>query len=157
MKPLLAVAAALHFSFVSVAYGLGNLPHGNVAKSISSEEKAFGREGDPQRATRTINIEVRDAAHFSPAELNIKADETVRFEVRNSGKTMHEMVLGRIEDLKQVELQRKLPGVPDDEPYATRWRQVRAIAWSGNSPGQVSSITPVWHPATSKPVGSEKL
>jgi uncharacterized cupredoxin-like copper-binding protein len=53
---------------------------------------------------------------FAPAELTIKQGETIRFRVKNSGKVMHEMVLGTMEELKEhAETMRKQPGMAHDE------------------------------------------
>jgi len=85
---------------------------------ISSEEKVFGREGDPRKVVRTIRVEMSDAMRFTPAELRIRQGDTVRFVVKNSGKVMHEMVLGTMRELKEhSELMKKHPGMEHDEPY----------------------------------------
>lgn len=89
-----------------------------AVKEISSEEKTFGREGDPKKANRTVKIDMSDTMRFTPSELRIKAGETVRFEVKNSGNTMHEIVLGTMAELKEhAELMRKHPGMEHDEPH----------------------------------------
>ena len=42
----------------------------------------------------------------------------MRFIVKNSGKTMHEMVLGTMQELKEhAEVMKKHPGMEHDEPY----------------------------------------
>ena len=90
----------------------------SAKKSISTEENAFGREGDPKKVSRTVNVDMSDAMRFSPASLTVKQGETVRFVVKNSGKVMHEMVLGTLSELKEhAELMKKLPGMEHDEPY----------------------------------------
>jgi uncharacterized cupredoxin-like copper-binding protein len=87
-------------------------------KTISTEEKDFGREGDPKRATRTVRVDMSDKMRFSPASLTIKQGETVKFVVKNSGKVMHEMVLGTTKELKEhAEMMRKHPTMEHDEPY----------------------------------------
>jgi uncharacterized cupredoxin-like copper-binding protein len=96
--------------------------HGDKAKekprSISSEEHAFGRQGDPKKITRTVNVDMADTMRYSPSEIAIKRGETIRFEVKNSGKTMHEIVFGTMKELKEhAELMRKHPGMEHDEPY----------------------------------------
>jgi uncharacterized cupredoxin-like copper-binding protein len=48
----------------------------------------------------------------------VREGETVRFLVKNSGATLHEMVLGTMDELKKhAELMRKHPGMEHDEPY----------------------------------------
>jgi uncharacterized cupredoxin-like copper-binding protein len=91
---------------------------GKSRKSISSEEKAFGRAGDPKKATRTIKVDASDTMRFTPAALHVKQGETIRFDVKNSGRTMHEMVLGTMQDLKaHAEHMRKHAAMNHDEPY----------------------------------------
>ena len=74
------------------------------------EERAFGREGDPKKVTRTIKLDMTDAFRFTPSEITVKRGETVKFVVSNSGKQLHEMVLGTTEELKEhAELMKKFP------------------------------------------------
>jgi len=93
---LLAVTAAL---FAQSAFSQGH-------------EKAFGRKGDPKKVSRTIDLDLSDAMRFAPAELAVKQGDTVRFRLKNSGKVMHEMVLGTMPDLKaHADTMRKDPGM----------------------------------------------
>ena len=90
----------------------------SARKAISTEEKAFGREGDPKKVSRTVTVDMSDKMRFSPASLTVRQGETVRFVVKNSGKVMHEMVLGTMRELKEhAELMKKHPGMEHDEPY----------------------------------------
>jgi len=87
-------------------------------KPISAEETAFGREGDPRKVSRTVKVDMSDKMRFTPARLAVRRGETVRFVVGNSGQTMHEMVLGTMEDLKKhAETMQKHPGMEHDEPW----------------------------------------
>jgi uncharacterized cupredoxin-like copper-binding protein len=88
------------------------------ARSISKEETAFGREGDPKNVSRTIKVDMDDRMRFTPGEVTVRRGETVRFRVTNSGKAMHEMVIGTMEELKKhAELMKKHPGMEHDEPH----------------------------------------
>jgi uncharacterized cupredoxin-like copper-binding protein len=83
-----------------------------------AEEHPFGRAADPQRAARTIDVDMSDAMRFTPAEITVRRGEIVRFRVKNSGKLLHEMVLGRKKDLERhAELMKKHPGMEHDEPH----------------------------------------
>ena len=100
------------------------LAHGDATdqkktgKKISTEEKEFGREGDPKKVSRTVQIDMSDTMRFAPASLTIKQGETVKFVVRNSGKVMHEMVIGPMKELKEhAEMMKKHPTMEHDEPY----------------------------------------
>lgn len=87
-------------------------------RKISTEEHAFGREGDPKKATRAINVDMSDQMRFTPAHITVKRGDTVRFVVKNAGKVMHEMVIGTMQELKaHAELMKKHPDMEHDEPY----------------------------------------
>ena len=119
MKRLISMGLAATFCASASVWAHGPRDQASGPKgAISTEERAFGREGDPKKATRTIRIDMHDRMRFEPASITIRRGEVVRFDVRNSGKTMHEMVLGTMEELKQhAELMRKHPGMEHDEPY----------------------------------------
>lgn len=88
------------------------------AAAISAEEKEFGRQGDPKKVSRTINIEMADNMRFAPSDISIKQGETIRFVVRNKGQLLHEMVIGTKKDLAEhAELMKKHPNMEHDEPY----------------------------------------
>ncbi len=93
-------------------------PKKPAAKKATVEEKVFGREGDPKKVTRTIPVDMSDAMRYAPMEITVKRGETVRFVAKNSGKVMHEMVLGTMKELKEhLELMRKHPNMEHDEPH----------------------------------------
>ena len=119
MKLLSVISAVLVWAHAGAVFAHEKSPAAATQKRvISTEEKAFGREGDPAKATRTIKVDMRDTMRFTPEQVRVRQGDTIRFEVRNSGKTMHEMVLGTIKELTEhAELMRKLPGMEHDEPY----------------------------------------
>jgi uncharacterized cupredoxin-like copper-binding protein len=102
-RVLRAFALAAVLALLSLpAYPHGEAKHGKkAAKPISTEEKAFGREGDPKKATHTVKVDMSDKLRFTPDSLTVKRGETVKFIVKNSGKLMHEMVLGTMQELKE--------------------------------------------------------
>jgi uncharacterized cupredoxin-like copper-binding protein len=97
----------------------GEKPHAKKeARKISTEELAFGREGDPRKASRTVRVDMGDKMRFTPDSLAVKQGDTVTFLVKNSGKVMHEMVIGTMKELKEhAEMMRKHPTMEHDEPY----------------------------------------
>ena len=102
MKPAKVLFFLFAFTMSAVVWAHDKAPQGKTEKKpISAEEKDFGREGDPKKASRTIRIDMSDTMRFTPADLTIKQGETIRFDVRNSGRTMHEMVLGTMKELKE--------------------------------------------------------
>lgn len=87
-------------------------------QSRPAAELPFGRAGDPARATRTVTVVMSDAMRFDPATILVRQGETVRFVVKNSGRALHEMVLGTSEGLAEhAELMKKYPGMEHDEPH----------------------------------------
>ena len=139
MQKLLGVLA---FTLASnFAWSHGDAPHKakTEKKTISTEEKAFGREGDPKKAARTIKIDMADTMRYSPSAITVKKGETVRFEVKNSGKVMHEIVLGTMQELKEhAELMRKHPGMEHEEPYMAHVPPGKTdrIVWQFTKPGE---------------------
>jgi uncharacterized cupredoxin-like copper-binding protein len=103
-----------------------------------SEEKTFGREGDAKKVSQTIHIDMRDEMEYLPNGLRLKVGDTVKFAVRNSGRIMHELVLGTMEELKEhAELMRKHPGMEHDEPYMAHVApgKTETIVWQFTKPG----------------------
>lgn len=83
------------------------------------EETAFGRQGDPARVDRVIAIDMNDRMRFAPEHLVVRQGETIRFVVNNSGKILHEMVLGTMPELKaHQQMMAKHPGMEHEEPYS---------------------------------------
>lgn len=113
------LCAALLTALASNAFAHSGAAHSPAKIDYSkAEEKAFGKAADPKRATRTIKIDMSDAMRFTPAEFTVKRGETVRLTVTNSGRTMHELVLGTMEELKEHgALMKKFPGMEHDEPH----------------------------------------
>ena len=141
MKLLPVVTAATTIAIASAAFAHGDKPHAVKAEKrpISIEEKAFGREGDPRKAKRTIKVDMSDRMRFSPSALEVKRGDTIRFEVKNSGKIMHEMVLGTMQELKEhAELMRKHPGMEHDEPYMAHVApgKIERIVWQFTKAGE---------------------
>ncbi|MFY9315922.1 MAG: cupredoxin family protein [Burkholderiales bacterium] len=132
--------AALFVAFALPAQAHGDATHKKkAAKTISTEEKEFGREGDPKKASRTVRIDMSDKLRFTPASLSIQQGETVKFVVKNSGKTMHEMVLGTMKGLREhAEMMRKHPTMEHDEPYMAHVApgKTETIVWQFTKAGE---------------------
>ncbi len=60
----------------------------------------YGQPGELDQVSRTIEVDMDDSMRFTPSKIDVKAGETVRFLISNSGQLPHEMVLGSIEELK---------------------------------------------------------
>ena len=119
MKLRTAILAAAIAAFAPLAHGDARHEHKHKAAGpVSPAERAFGRVGDPKKVSRTVDVDMSDQMRFTPAELAIRQGDTIRFRVKNSGKVMHEMVLGTMAELKKhAEMMQKHPGMAHDEPH----------------------------------------
>ncbi|CAM8634415.1 COG4454 Uncharacterized copper-binding protein [Burkholderiales bacterium] len=130
-------AGTLIASVPHEALAHGNAHHGSQTRSYAqvapAEQTAWGIAGDPAKVSRVIKVDMSDAMRFSPEVIQIKRNETIRFEVSNSGKVMHEMVIGTQKELDtHAEMMKKHPNMEHDEAY---------MAHVG--PGEKGEI--VWH------------
>lgn len=112
----MTLAAALA---APIAYAHGDKPHTKIDYS-KVEPTPFGIAADPKRATRVVRIDMSDKMRFTPETITVKQGETVRFLVRNSGRVLHEMVIGTMDDLRvHAEEMKKHPNMEHDEPHMT--------------------------------------
>ena len=113
----LVVALLAAFSTATVL-AHGNAEHDAQSPKTSKEETPFGKAGDPARVQRTIEVKMSDQMRFDPASIVVKRGETVRFRVTNTGRALHEMVIGRAKDLEEhAALMRKFPEMEHDEAH----------------------------------------
>jgi len=138
MKKLIGMPLMLAVGF---AFAHGEAKHDVKAASrpISAEEKPFGREGDPKNVKRTIRVGMSDRMRYDPEHIEVRVGETIRVQARNSGKVMHEMVIGTMAELKaHAEVMRKHPGMEHDEPYMAHVApgKTGAIVWQFTKPGE---------------------
>jgi len=115
---IIACTLALSLAFTTGALGNGGGTHGKKEDRPADEHTADrGRPGDPEKVTRSIEVEMNDAMRFRPDSIHVKRGETIRFIVRNVGKLRHEMVLGTIEEMKEhAEMMRMSPDMKHAEP-----------------------------------------
>ncbi len=90
---------------------------GDHHHSGGHHESAIGEPGKAAGVNRTVRIDMSDAMRFSPATIDAKQGETIRFVVFNSGKIKHELVLGTEKELKEhYEVMKKHPNMEHDDP-----------------------------------------
>jgi uncharacterized cupredoxin-like copper-binding protein len=142
VKALSSVTLSLGLAFgASAAYAHGGASHAkaSASTSISAEEHAFGKQGDPKKVSRTITVDMTDNMRFTPGDITVKQGETVKFVVVNQGKIMHEMVIGTMEELKaHGEMMKKHPGMEHDEPYMSHVAPGKKenLVWQFTQPGE---------------------
>jgi uncharacterized cupredoxin-like copper-binding protein len=119
--PLSALSTAIGAILLSGPAAAHGDAHSRKPASSSTSvmvEKSFGKTGHAAQVTRTVNVDMSDHMRFSPDALTVREGETLRFVVKNSGKLMHEFVLGTLPELKEhAELMQKFPSMEHDEPY----------------------------------------
>lgn len=102
MNKRMLVLAGLSVALVSGgAFGHGG--HlGAHAFGASGEpgSVSFGRPGDPAKVSRAIAVEMNDRECRLQKEVRIRQGDTLRFDVRNKGTRVHELVLGTSHELK---------------------------------------------------------
>lgn len=140
MNRIQALVAAALLGVSAAAVADGGHHHGKKsAGSVKKEQKEWGIAGDAGAAKRTIEISMTDNMRFTPDRIDVKQGETVRFVVKNSGKVMHELVLGTKQDLDaHAAMMAKFPGMEHDEPYMAHVGAAKTgqIVWTFNRPGE---------------------
>jgi len=115
---LLSCGVALGVAQSAIASG--DHAESHERESMHGQEPAdsgIGHPGKPMSRARVIKMTMSDGMRFSPADIRVKAGETVRFVVANTGKLRHEMVLATAAELKEhSEMMKKFPGMEHSEP-----------------------------------------
>ena len=137
-QPLLVAALLMLAAGTVQAHGDKSESHESAASELVEMVTPFGRAGEPGTATRTMHIDMKDTMRFLPDNLTVKSGETVRLLVKNSGQLLHELVLGRAEDLeKHAALMRKFPEMEHDEPNMVHVKPGKTgeVVWTFDKPG----------------------
>lgn len=134
MSSRLLVAAGLAAAFASGG-ALGHGGHlGTHAFGASGDPRtvAFGRPGDPAKVSRTIAVEMDDRECRLQKEIRIRQGDTLRFDVRNKGTRMHELVLGTSHELKaHAQDAAEKPDAEHEEPFILHVApgKLRTLVW----------------------------
>jgi uncharacterized cupredoxin-like copper-binding protein len=145
MKLLTSITAlavlSLPFSIAVQAHGdQAHKPSTAPAKAaIVKEQKPWGMADDAAKVTRIIRIDMLDTMRFSPSKLTIAQGETIRFDIRNKGKMLHELVIGTKKELDEhAALMVKFPNMEHDEPYMAHVAagKTGSIVWTFNQVGE---------------------
>jgi uncharacterized cupredoxin-like copper-binding protein len=105
---------------------------------VRKEQTQWGIAGDAIAARRTIAVFMGDHMRFDPSRIEVKQGETVKFVVKNSGKLLHEFVIGTSKTLDEhAALMLKFPGMEHDEPYMAHVKPGGSaqFVWTFNRPG----------------------
>ncbi|MCA1647356.1 MAG: heavy metal translocating P-type ATPase [Chloroflexi bacterium] len=88
-------AYLLAIALVALAIGAAALTFARSQMSTGSPEMSMATAAsDPRPVSRTVQVSTTDTLRFSPDLLNVRAGETIAFEISNPGTLPHEFFLG---------------------------------------------------------------
>ena len=136
MKTTLLLTALLA---VPLAHAHGDKKSMPIKETVS-EQSDWGIAGKHAQLARTIILDMTDAMRFTPDSIAVQEGDTVRFVVRNTGRMLHEMVIGTPAELaKHAALMARFAGMEHDAPYMEHDAPYMVHV----SPGKRGEI--VWH------------
>lgn len=139
----LGLVAALALLTTPLSFAHGDSSHAPAAHANHSApvaETAFGRLGDPKRVSRTITVDMTDNMRFTPGVLKVQRGETVRLNVVNKGRVLHELVLGTQADIHgHRQAMKKHPGMVHEQPQSAHVAAGSRgeVVWQFTEPGEV--------------------
>ena len=122
MKNAMLIFAALALSPIA-AYAhddahqgmMPGMAHGMAASGHAEGDghaQVVGEPGNPDKISRAIRVVMSDDMKLTPAKIEVRRGETIRFVLMNTGQVKHEMVLASMAELKEhAALMRKYPGM----------------------------------------------
>lgn len=114
----LALAGALTLASAGAFAAPGAAGHGHA------DEYAFGREGDPSKPARVVEVTMLEGDGtmlFEPPLVEVERGEQIRFVLANAGALDHEFVIGTVEEnRKHAEMMMKFPEMEHDDPNSRR-------------------------------------
>jgi len=122
----------------TISYAHGDEDHSKRAGPVKKEQKEWGIAGDAKAVKRTVTLTMTDAMRFTPDNVEVKQGETVKFVVKNTGKIMHELVIGTKKELDEhAAMMVKFPTMEHDEPYMAHVGAGKTgeIIWNFNKAG----------------------
>jgi uncharacterized cupredoxin-like copper-binding protein len=110
-----ALAIALALSAAATTAMAGGTHAGGHGHA--NEDTAIGKPGVAAKVSRTIAVDMADTMRYSPANIQVRRGETIRFIITNSGQVKHELSLGTEKELlEHLEVMKKFPDMEHDEP-----------------------------------------
>ena len=118
-RPSIAFLFCGLVTLTSVAAFAGAGPPGH---HHDGADAAYGQPGDAKKPSRTVQVAMAEGdsqMHFTPALIDVRKCEQIRFVIENKGELAHEFHLATLEDnlahLKEME---KNPDMEHDDPNA---------------------------------------
>ncbi len=127
------------FALALPGLSLAHEAHKKKDAVIKKEQKEWGIAGDAKDVKRTIKLSMSDSMRFTPDKIEVREGETVRISLKNTGKILHEMVVGTKKELDEhAALMLKFPDMEHDEPYMAHIPPGKTgeIIWTFNKTGE---------------------
>lgn len=133
--------AKILFVAVSLLAAGASHAHGDAASAatVEKEQMAWGVAGDRAAVKRTIQVRMLDKMRYEPSVIRVKQGETVKLVMTNSGKVLHELVLGTRKELEEhAATMRKFPNMEHAAPYMAHVPPGKTgdIVWNFNRAGE---------------------
>ena len=115
--------------------------HDDELMVFDPTETEFGRYKPKMHVTKTIEIIMSDEMRFSPGVIKVEKGDVIKFVHENTGKMMHEFVLGTSDSLiVHAEMMKKFPGMEHSEPYMTHVAPGKKgeVIWQFSEAGEFS-------------------
>lgn len=112
LLPGLALATGEHQG----GHNMADMHKDHDMSGMGMHGSAAGQPGKAADVSRTIEITMNDSMRFTPSQIEVKAGETIRLFVKNTGKVSHELVLGSTDELHaHAEMMRNMPEMKHTE------------------------------------------
>ena len=138
MKKLTSILVSMLIagsSMTAIAHGDD---HAKKPAMVKKEQKEWGIAGDAKAVKHTVTLTMSNTMRFTPDKIDVKQGDTVKIVMKNSGKQMHELVIGTKKELDEhAALMVKFPKMEHDEPYMAHVSAGKSqdLIWTFNRPG----------------------
>lgn len=152
MRTLLKTAFAAVFLATTATAGFAaeGHKHGDDSKAAKEShhanegahghgESAAGRPGNSKKISRTIKVTAVDIK-YDTAKFEVKAGETIRFVVTNTGKLRHEFSIGDAEEQKEhAEMMKQMPDMvhEDANTLSLEPGETKSLVWQFTRAGEL--------------------
>jgi len=135
------ITLALSLTFSALPAAAHEKAHhgGKKAAAVKKEQTEWGIAGEAKAADRVVKIKMLDTMRFAPDSIEVKQGETIKFVVINSGRMLHEIVIGSHKELNaHAALMAKFPGMKHEESYMAHVAsgKIGQIVWTFNRVGE---------------------
>ena len=104
-------------SFSAYASSGHDSHHDHGYEEIQQHKFAAGEPGKASEVSRTIRIIAMDSMRYDQDKIKVKAGETIRFIVANTGKLRHEFSIGDAKEQKQhAKMMKAMPNMQHKDP-----------------------------------------